>query len=50
MLNIRLVCVGKMREKHYIEAFFEYSKRLSAYCKFEAEELPEFRLGDESLH
>jgi len=46
MLNVRLVCVGKMREKHYIDAFSEYSKRLSAYCKFEAEELPEFRLGD----
>ncbi|HHU22050.1 MAG TPA: 23S rRNA (pseudouridine(1915)-N(3))-methyltransferase RlmH [Clostridiales bacterium] len=46
MLSIRLICVGKMREKHYIEAFSEYSKRLSAYCKFETEELPEFRLGE----
>ena len=40
MLNMGLVRVGKMREKHYIEAFSEYSKRLSAYCKFEVDELP----------
>lgn len=46
MLNVKLVCVGKMREKFYIEAFREYEKRLGAYCKFECVELAETRLPD----
>lgn len=47
MLGIRLICVGKMKEKFYIEAFNEYSKRLSAYCKFECIELNETKLSDD---
>lgn len=46
MLNVRIICVGKMKEKFYIDAFNEYSKRLSAYCKFECLELIETKLGD----
>jgi len=46
MLNIRLICVGKLREKFYIEAFNEYSRRLSAYCKFECVELNETKLSE----
>lgn len=46
MLGIKLLCVGKMREKHYIEAFREYEKRLTPLCRFELEELPEQRLSD----
>lgn len=46
MLSIKLICVGKMKEKYYIEAFEEYRKRLGAYCRFEVEELTEQRLGD----
>ncbi len=45
MLNIRIVCVGKLREQFYISAFNEYSKRLSAYCKLECVELNETKLG-----
>ena len=30
MLSIRLICVGKLREQFYVDAFAEYSKRLSA--------------------
>ena len=47
MLSVRLVCVGKMREKYFIDAFAEYSKRLGAYCRFECVELAEQRLGDQ---
>ena len=47
MLSVTLVCVGKMKEKHYIAAFAEYQKRLSAYCKFSVTELPEQRLPEE---
>lgn len=46
MLGVKLICVGKMREKFYIDAFSEYSKRLGAYCKFECIELTETRLPD----
>lgn len=44
MLNVKLICVGKLREPFYIEAFNEYSKRLGAYCKFECVELNETKL------
>ncbi len=35
MLGVKLICVGKMLEKFYKDAFNEYQKRLRAYCKFE---------------
>lgn len=44
MLSIRLICVGKLKEKFYREAVAEYQKRLSAYCKLELIELPECKL------
>lgn len=47
MLNITLITVGKMREKHYIAAFDEYAKRLSPFCRFENIELGEQRLSSE---
>lgn len=46
MLNVKLICVGKMREKFYIDAFSEYQKRLQAYCRLELAELAEQRLSD----
>ena len=44
MLSVHLICVGKLKEKFYIEACGEYVKRLSAYCKLQITELPEERL------
>ena len=46
MLNVKLICVGKMREKFYIDAFEEYRKRLQAYCRLELTEITEQRLSD----
>lgn len=46
MLSIRLICVGKLKERFYAEAAAEYSKRLSAFCRLEVIELPEERLGE----
>lgn len=46
MLAVKLICVGKMKEKHLISAYEEYEKRLGAYCRFELTELPEQRLSD----
>ena len=46
MLAIRLICVGKMKERFFIDAFSEYSKRLQPYCRLELVELNEQRLSD----
>lgn len=41
MIGIRLVCVGRLKEKFYQEACREYEKRLGAYCRLEIRELAE---------
>ena len=44
MLSVHLICVGKLKEKFYLEACAEYMKRLSPYCKLTLTELPEVKL------
>lgn len=44
MLGVTLICVGKLKEKFYVDAAAEYVKRLGGYCKLEVVELPEQRL------
>lgn len=46
MLSVRLICVGKLKEKFYREACSEYEKRLKGYCKLEIIELNEQRLPE----
>ena len=46
MLSVKLICVGKLKEKFFKDAFDEYAKRLGAYCRFELTELNENRLPD----
>jgi 23S rRNA (pseudouridine1915-N3)-methyltransferase len=46
MRSIQLLCVGKMKEKFYIDAAAEYAKRLGAFCKLTVTELAEERLPD----
>jgi len=46
MLNIRIVCVGKLKERFYADAAKEYMKRLSGYCKLEVIEIPEHRIQE----
>ena len=41
MLSIRIICVGKLKEKYYTDAVNEYLKRLSGYCKPEIVEIAE---------
>ena len=43
MLDISLICVGKLKERFYIEASSEYIKRLGAYCRLTVVELSESR-------
>ncbi len=46
MLAVKFICVGRMREKFYIEAFLEYTKRLQSVCKLEIVEPTEQRLSE----
>lgn len=44
MININIVCVGKIKENYLKDAITEYSKRLSKYCKLEIIELQDEKL------
>ncbi len=41
MLNVKLICVGKLKEKFYLEACREYEKRLGGLCRIEIVQLDE---------
>lgn len=49
MLKIKILCVGKIKEDYFEQALAEYKKRLSRFCDFCIEEIPESRLGGESF-
>ena len=46
MLNIHVICVGKLKETYLKSAIDEYSKRLSRYCKLVILELPDEKIPD----
>ena len=46
MQKVTILCVGKLKEKFYLEAAAEYAKRLQRHCRLELVELPEQRLPD----
>lgn len=46
MQKVTILCVGKLKEKFYLDAVVEYSKRLQRHCRLEILELPEQRLPD----
>ncbi len=46
MFDITLICMGKLKEKFYLDAAAEYQKRLMGYCRFHLLELPEARLSE----
>ena len=46
MQKVSIICVGKMKEKFYMDAAAEYVKRLGRFCKMEIVELPEERLPE----
>lgn len=46
MLRVKVICIGKLKEKYLREAEAEYLKRLGAFCKAEVKELPEAKLPD----
>lgn len=46
MLNVNLICIGKLKENYLKDACGEYLKRLGAFCKTTVFELDEYRLPD----
>jgi len=47
MFSITVLAVGRLKEKFYLDACAEYARRLGAFCRFTAVELPECRLPDD---
>lgn len=47
MFEITLITMGKLKEKFYLSAAAEYTKRLGGYCRFTLVELPEVRLPED---
>ena len=43
-MNIRIIAVGKLKEKYWRDAVAEYTKRLGAYCSVEITEIKESQL------
>lgn len=48
MLHIRIVCVGKLKEKYFREAESEYAKRLRSYCDLQIVQVKDETPKDES--
>lgn len=46
MMDVTLICVGKLKEKFYKDACAEYIKRLGAYCRVTVTELAEERKSE----
>ena len=44
MIEIRIICVGKLKEKYWEAAIAEYMKRLGAYCRVSVTEVREEKL------
>lgn len=47
MVSVQVLCVGKLKEKHFAAACAEYAKRLGGFCKLTITELPEQRLPED---
>ncbi|MFD0705071.1 23S rRNA (pseudouridine(1915)-N(3))-methyltransferase RlmH [Alloscardovia venturai] len=47
-MNIKIICVGKLKEKYWKLAIEEYKKRLGAYCTFDIIELPDEKTPDKA--
>lgn len=45
-MNIKIICIGKLKEKYWTEAVAEYVKRISRFARIEIIELKETRISD----
>ena len=48
MLNIELLCVGKMSQKWFADGFEEYRKRIGTFDRLTVTEISEYRITDDS--
>ena len=46
---IKIICVGKIKEKFYRDAILEYQKRLTRYAKIEIIELSDFDYDNKEI-
>lgn len=46
MLNVKIICVGKLKEKYLVDAIKEYEKRLKIMCKIEIIEVSEYKIAE----
>ena len=44
MINIKIICVGDLKESYFKDMQSEYTKRLSKYCKLEIIQLKDEKL------
>lgn len=47
-MNVTILCIGKLKEKYWIDAVDEYTKRLNRFCKLTVTEIAEKRLPDKA--
>ena len=47
-MNVKILCVGKIKEKFYRDAILEYSRRLSKYCSLEIVEVNDEKTSENS--
>ncbi|QFJ55589.1 23S rRNA (pseudouridine(1915)-N(3))-methyltransferase RlmH [Pseudobutyrivibrio xylanivorans] len=45
-MNVKVLCVGKIKEKFYRDAIDEYSKRLSKYCSLKVVEVADEKTSE----
>lgn len=48
MIKISIICVGKIKEKYWLDAIGEYSKRLSRYCVLKIIELADEKTPEDA--
>ena len=47
-MKITILCVGKIKEKFYVDAIKEYSKRLSRYAKLDIIEVTDEKTAEQA--
>ena len=45
-MNIKIICIGKIKEKYLVDGIEEYKKRLKLFCDLELIELKEVNTDD----
>ena len=45
-MNIKIICIGKIKEKYLVDGIEEYRKRIKPFCDLELIELKEVNTPD----